>query len=203
MDAIIFFRGIIIGFLAAIPIGPVNVLCIQRTLNQGGIVGLVSGLGAATVDAVYGGIAGLGLTFISDILARNQAWFRIIGGLFVCWLGVRTILSETRERPASFHVNGLMAAYASTFFLTLANPTTIFSYGLLFAGFGVAHVRHGIDKAILLVLGVFLGSALWWIILSTGVGMLRLRTHASGLKWVNRVAGTAVAGFGIFLLLSR
>lgn len=202
MDAIIFLRGIVIGFLAAIPIGPVNVLCIQRTLNQGGIVGLASGLGAATVDAVYGGIAGLGLTLVSDFLAGNQAWFRMTGGLFVCWLGVRTILAEPEERPASVRVNGLMAAYLTTFLLTLANPTTIFSYGLLFAGFGVAHVRPGIDTAILLMLGVFLGSALWWIILSSGVGMLRSRISASGLKWVNRVAGTTVAGFGIFLLLS-
>src|SRR4030067_3210921 len=114
-------RGLIIGFSIAAPVGPSGVLCIRRTLTVGRASGLISGLGAATADAIYGSIAGFGLTFISSILIRQQVWLRLIGGLFLCYLGLKTFLSRPSEPAASpkAKVNDLLSAYASTFFLTL------------------------------------------------------------------------------------
>ena len=201
MDFILFLSAAIIGFIAAAPIGPVNVLCIQRTLNQGRAIGIISGLGAATADAVYGGIAGLGLTLTSHILLKNQLWIRSAGGLFLCYLGVRIILAKQRDHAVSNHVRGFMGAYTSTLVLTLANPTTIFSYGIMFAGFGIISPHHGPEAAWFLVPGVFIGSAMWWITLSGGAGMLRSRLNESGFTWVNRISGAIVAGSGLLMIM--
>ena len=201
MDFILFLGAVIIGFLAAAPIGPVNVLCIQRTLNQGRAIGIVSGLGAATADAVYGGIAGMGLTLVSHILVKNQTWIRFAGGVFLCYLGVRIILAKHRDHAVSNHVRGFMGAYTSALVMTLANPTTIFSYGILFAGFGIISPHHGLEAAWFLVPGVFIGSAMWWVILSGGAGMLRSRLNESGFAWVNRISGAIVAGSGLLMIL--
>jgi threonine/homoserine/homoserine lactone efflux protein len=201
MDFILFLWAIIIGFVAAAPIGPVNVLCIQRTLNQGRSIGIISGLGAATADAVYGGIAGMGLTLISHILLKNQIWIRFAGGVFLCYLGVRIILAKQGGHAVSNHVRGFMGAYTSALVLTLANPTTIFSYGILFAGFGVISIHHGLEAAGFIVPGVFIGSALWWVILSGGAGMLRSRLNESGFAWANRISGAIVAGSGLLIIL--
>jgi threonine/homoserine/homoserine lactone efflux protein len=201
MELVHFLRGVIAGFLAAVPIGPVNVLCIQRTLSRGRVIGLVSGLGAATVDAFYGGVAGLGLSMVSELLSVHEELFRLAGGLFVILLGAGTMLAGPRALRGEEHEVGLPGAYFSTLLLTLANPTTIFSYGLLFAGLGSVHALHRVENAVLLVPGVFIGSALWWIILTGTMGALRHRMNENSLKWVNRIAGGIVAGFGLFILL--
>jgi threonine/homoserine/homoserine lactone efflux protein len=202
MDSVIFIRGIMIGFLAAVPIGPINVLCIQRTLNHGRIIGFVSGLGAATIDALYGGIAWIGLSTISHILSGYHLWISLLGGTFLFYLGIRIIAAKYREHASSDRdAKNFVAAYTSTLFLTLANPSTIFSYGLLLAVFGGEHLHRGIGSASLLVPGVFIGSAVWWAALSGIVGMIRSRMNATGLKWVNRISGAIVAGAGLYILL--
>ncbi|HQG32356.1 MAG TPA: LysE family transporter [Deltaproteobacteria bacterium] len=190
-----------IGFLAAVPIGPVNVLCIQRTLSQGRITGLISGLGAATIDAFYGGIAWLGISVISHTLAGYRAWINLFSGVFLLSLGIRIIIARSGEDiPPDHRVKGYMSAYSSTLLLTLANPSTIFSYGLLFAVFGGEHLHRGIGSASLIVPGVFIGSTVWWAFLSGFVDTIRPRMNASGLKWINRVSGAIIAGFGLFIL---
>jgi threonine/homoserine/homoserine lactone efflux protein len=202
MDARFFLRGLIIGFSIAAPVGPIGVLCIRRTLAEGRASGLVSGLGAATADAIYGCIAGFGLTFISSILINQQAWLRLVGGGFLCYLGLKTFLAKPTEQAASFRGNGLIGAYASTFFLTLTNPMTVLSFAAIFAGLGVASASGNCVSAGVLVLGVFLGSALWWLILSGGVSVFRARFNPHGLRWVNRISGVIITGFGLFALLS-
>ncbi|HEX9370073.1 MAG TPA: LysE family transporter [Roseiflexaceae bacterium] len=139
MDKSLLLRGLVVGFSIAAPVGPIGVLCIRRTLADGQVAGFVSGLGAATADAIYGSIAGFGLTFISGILVSQQGWLRLIGGLFLCYLGVKTLLARPAERPASAGGVGLVGAYASTFFLTLTNPLTIFAFLGVFAGLGLAN----------------------------------------------------------------
>lgn len=201
MDVTHFLRGFIVGFLAAVPIGPVNVLCIQRTLSRGRLIGLVSGIGAATVDAFYGGAAALGLTMISEIISRYEEVLRLAGGLFVFSLGIGTIMSKPRALQEEEHESGLLSAYVSMFLITLANPTTIFSYGVLFAGIGTIHALHGIKNAFLIAPGVFLGSALWWIILTGAMDMLKYKMNERYLKWLNRIAGGIVTGFGLLILL--
>jgi threonine/homoserine/homoserine lactone efflux protein len=204
MDPGFLVRGLIIGFSIAAPVGPIGVLCIQRTLSKGRIYGLLSGLGAATADGTYGLIAGFGLTFISSFLIGQQLWIRLIGGVFLLYLGLRTILSRPAQREQATTIKGenLLAAYVSTLFLTLTNPLTILSFAAIFAGIGAGGANRSYISAAVLVLGVFLGSALWWVILSSGVSILRTKLNTQALRWVNRISGAIIMVFGILALLS-
>jgi threonine/homoserine/homoserine lactone efflux protein len=201
MDVGFLVKGLIIGFSIAAPVGPIGVLCIRRTLAEGRASGLISGFGAATADAIYGCVAGFGLTFISSFLIRQKMWLGIVGGLFLCYLGIRTLLAKQAEYAASSSGAGPIAAYASTFFLTLTNPMTILSFAAIFAGLGIGSTTGDYRSAGVLVLGVFTGSALWWLFLSMGVSMLRSAFNPRGLRWVNRVSGLIITGFGVFALL--
>jgi len=195
-------RGLLIGFSIAAPVGPIGVLCIRRTLADGRASGLVSGLGAATADACYGAVAGFGLTFISGVLIDQRVWLRLIGGAFLCYLGIKTFLARPAEQAASAKSASLGGAYASTLFLTLTNPTTIFSFAAIFAGLGVASAGGGYLAAGLLVLGVFLGSAFWWFILSGAVSIFRAKFGARQMQWVNRVSGVVILAFGVLAFVS-
>jgi len=202
MDVTFLIRGLIIGFSIAAPVGPISVLVIRRTLAEGQVLGFVSGLGAATADAIYGCIAAFGLTYISNMLVSHQAWLRLFGGLFLCYLGIRTFLARPAERPASAKGNGLIGACGSTFLLTLTNPMTILSFAAVFAGFGVASSSGTYLDAGLLVLGVFIGSGLWWLVLSGGVSISRKGLNSRRMRWVNRVSGLIIIAFGLIALLS-
>jgi threonine/homoserine/homoserine lactone efflux protein len=195
-------KGILIGFSIAAPVGPIGVLCIRRTLAGGRLLGLFSGLGAATADAFYGCVAGFGLTFISTFLVDQQVWLRLVGGLFLCYLGIRTLLARPAEAATAADSAGLLSAYASTLFLTLTNPVTILAFAAIFAGLGVATGGGDYGAAGALVAGVFVGSAAWWLILSGGVSLLRARLTPAWLRWVNRLSGLVIIGFGVAALVS-
>jgi len=195
-----FLRGLAIGFAIAAPVGPIGVLCMRRTLAQGRVCGLVSGLGAATADAVYGCIAGFGLTLVANFLVSQQTALRVVGGVFLCFLGVRTFLARPSEKPVSSSARGLLGSYASTFLLTLTNPLTILSFAAAFAGSGLTGTQANFAAAATLVLGVFTGSALWWLLLSTFFGALRGTLSLGRLQWVNRLSGAVITGFGLFAL---
>jgi threonine/homoserine/homoserine lactone efflux protein len=195
-------RGIIIGFSIAAPVGPIGVLCIRRTLAHGRAAGFVSGLGAATADAVYGSIAGFGLATISGLLVNSQAWIRLFGGLFLCFLGMRTVLARPAERAQPLSRVTLTGAYGTTFLLTLMNPMTILSFAAIFAGLGIAERARDYTAAVLIVIGVFTGSVLWWLVLSGLASLFRDRFDARALRWVNRVSGVIVAGFGLVAVAS-
>jgi threonine/homoserine/homoserine lactone efflux protein len=203
----LFFEGIIIGFAIAAPVGPIGVLCIRRTLAEGRASGLVSGLGAATADAIYTSVAALSLTFVTNLLVGGESWLRFVGGAFLMFLGARTFLAHPAERAAPAERSGLPGAYASTFFLTLTNPTPILSFAAIFAGLGAGDASGDVLSAMLLVLGVFLGSAMWWFVLSGTVGLLLRYERFSapiqskaGLRWVNRVSGIVIASFGVLAI---
>ena len=153
MDIHFLLRGLIIGFSIAAPVGPIGVLCIRRTLAEGRAFGFASGLGAATADAIYSCIAAFGLTFISSILIGQEVWLHLVGGAFLCYLGLRTFLARPAEHAAPATGRGLFGAYTSAFFLTLTNPMTILSFMVIFAGLGVASESGDYASAGLLVLG--------------------------------------------------
>lgn len=205
MDLSFLFRGVAIGLSIAAPVGPIGVLCIRRTLAEGRLVGLVSGLGAATADTAYGLIGGLGLTFVSSLLIGQQTWLRLAGGLFLCILGIRTLLARARPAGPAEPVAGrgasLVAAYGSTLFLTLTNPITILFFVGIFAGLGLAGTGGDYGAALSLVLGVFIGSALWWLTLSTVVSLFRARFTPRAMVWVNRLSGIVIVAFGLAALL--
>jgi threonine/homoserine/homoserine lactone efflux protein len=162
----------------------------------------VSGLGAASADAIYGSIAGFGLAFISNFLVSQQLWLRLAGGVFLFFLGIRTLLAKPAEQASSGKEGGLLVAYGSTFFLTLTNPMTIISFAAIFAGLGLASTRANYGSAGILVLGVFCGSTSWWLLLSGVIGSFRTRFKPAILRWVNIISGAVIIGFGIFAIVS-
>jgi threonine/homoserine/homoserine lactone efflux protein len=202
MDASFFIRGLLIRLSIAAVVGPMGMLCIQRTVRRGFLYGLISGLGIATADAVYGSIAAFGLTVITAFLVSQQGWVRLIGGLFLIYLGLKTLLSKLAERAAIAKASGFFGAYASTFLLTLTNPQTILSFAAIFAGIGVGGGKDSAFSATLVVCGVFLGSTLWWCLLTGGINLLRGRFTPIWLLWVNRISGAMILVFGLLALLS-
>ena len=202
MNVGIALRGIVIGFSIAAPVGPIGVLCIRRTLTEGRAFGLVSGLGAATADAIYGSIAGFGLTFVSSALIDQQTLLQLVGGVFLCYLGLRAFLAHPSDQAAQVRGSGLAGAYASTFILTLTNPLTILSFAAIFAGLGAASAQRDYFSASVLVLGVFAGSSLWWFFLSSVTSVFRSKFGVHGLGWINRISGIVILGFGLVVLAS-
>ena len=204
MEPGFFLRGLLIGFSIAAPVGPIGVLCIRRTLADGRLAGLASGLGAATADAFYGSLAGFGLTLAANFLVSQQSWLRLGGGLFLLYLGVKTFLSAPSGEAgqvAKTTSRGLWGAYLSTLLLTLTNPLTILSFVAIFAGLGLAETGGDLLSAGILVLGVFSGSAAWWLLLSGGVSLLRAKVTTGTLRWINRLAGLVIIGFGVAALV--
>ncbi len=209
MHIALLLKGLVIGLSIAATVGPMSMLCIQRTLERGRLVGMLSGLGIATADGLYALVAGLGLTAIMHLLISQQFWIRLIGGLFLVYLGLKTILTrviasaaKVQERTKKMTVlTGLLGIYLSMLLLTLTNPLTILSFIVIFAGVGLG-TSAGSGNALLLVLGVFLGSVLWWLILTSVVSFIRTKLNARLLLWINRASGAILLAFGIAALVS-
>jgi len=197
-DAIL-LKGFVIGLSIAAPVGPIAVLCIRRSLADGRMVGLATGLGAATADAMYGSVAAFGLTAVSGVLVARKFWLGLFGGLFLCYLGVRTFVSAPAGKAAASRGAGLAAAYGSTFILTLTNPMTILSFVAIFAGLGLGAAAD-YRSAAALVAGVFLGSALWWLLLSSSAAFAGSRVGDGWMRIVNHVSGAMIFAFGIYAM---
>jgi threonine/homoserine/homoserine lactone efflux protein len=195
-------QGLIVGFSIAAPVGPIGILCIQRTLATGRAHGLSTGLGAATADAVYGSIAGFGLTLVSNVLIAQQNWLRLIGGAFLLYLGARTLLTKPGQKPSKFFSGGLLRDYGSTFLLTITNPMTILSFAAVFIGLGIGNSVGNYGYAGLFVAGIFSGSLLWWILLTSVVGFFRAKFTEKRMRIVNAASGIIIAGFGLYFILS-
>lgn len=202
MDPTLIARGFVLGFTIAAAVGPISLLCIRRTLAEGRRIGLASGLGVATADATYGAIAAFGLTAITDLLVDGRRVLGVVGGLFLLWLAWRTFRAVPDEsRTASPAARrGLASAYLSTLGLTLTNPMTILSFAALFVGLGVT--AGDAAGAALLTVGVFAGSAAWWVVLIAVVGALRARVTPSGLRRVNLASGLLIGAFAVIALAS-
>lgn len=194
---IFLIKGLILGFSIAAPVGPIGLLCIRRTLIEGKSVGFISGLGAATADAFYGFIAAFGLTAVSSFLLNYTLPIRVIGGLFLFYLALKIFLSKPNEGEVSTEKpRTLFSSYFSTLLLTLSNPVTILSFVAIFASFGLGLNSQNYESASLVVIGVFLGSALWWIILSLMVGLLKDKLKTKQV-WINRISAILIAMLGV------
>jgi len=197
VDWSVLVAGIILGFCIAAPIGPIAILCIRRTLACGWRSGLATGLGAATADGIYAGVAGFGLTVVTGLLTGHLAIVRALGGAFLVYLGVRTFLSAPPENPGTTGKGTLLQDYASTVFLTLTNPVTIISFAGVFAALGIGGLSGGVSTAVLMVLGIAAGSVAWWLLLVAGTSVLGSRCNTRVLGLVNRIAGVLIVLFGI------
>lgn len=187
-------KGLMLGLSIAAPVGPIGLLCIRRTLQNGMASGLVSGLGAATADTLFGCLAAAGLAAVSGFLVQQQTPLSVVGGAFLLYLGVRTALSQPAVTEPKLTVAGLARDYVSTFGYTLTNPLTIVVFTALLTTVGSIGSR---SAAASLIVGVFLGSALWWLFLSALVSRLRTALRPVHVLWVNRAAGAAIAVFGV------
>lgn len=207
---LLFLKGIAIGFAVAAPVGPIGLLCIRRTLWSGRLAGFTAGLGAALADTAFGFVAAFGLTLVWDFLMSNAQWFALGGGVFLIYVGIaewrttRVLDPKLAEPPSTA---GLIGGCASTFLLTIANPITILSFAAIFTGLGIA--GHNVsadgdtpDYAAMaqLIGGVFVGSAGWWLLLSGGVDVIRHRLNAATLRLLNRISGTGLLIFGLYML---
>ncbi len=201
MELIIFLKGIFIGFALAVPIGPIGIMCIRKTLNEGRLRGLIIGLGAATADLLYGCVAAFGITFISNTLISQRIWIRLVGGTLLLYLGVRTFLKLPTNTVIPINSNGIFRSYLTAFILTLTNPLTIFAFIAVFAALGFGSDLSNFSASVL-VAGVFIGSCLWFLSLSSGVMLFRKKLDLTGLKWVNRIAGILIIISGVIVIVS-
>jgi threonine/homoserine/homoserine lactone efflux protein len=189
-------RGIATGLIIAAPVGPVNVLCIQRTLGKGWRSGLYSGLGAAAADTIYGAVAGFSITLVIDFLLKEQFWIRVLGGFLLIAIGVvyffrKPLALEEKKKEKSTHSD-----FVSSFLLTLTNPTTVLSFIAVLATMGMREQRT-VPMTLLLIAGIFCGSMMWWVLLTGVVYRLRRSIKQQTMCWMNRIAGFAIGAFGI------
>jgi len=195
--------GIIVGLMIAMPVGPVNILCIHRTIESGWRSGVISGLGAAAADMLYGCIAGFSITLVVQFLVREQFWIRFFGGILLVVIGIWYFFK--RPEPLNAQKQDRRSAYSdvrSTFLLTLTNPTTVLSFLAILAALGMGAPRHW-WLTVLLVGGIFCGSMVWWIVLGSIVNYFRARFSDRILLLMNRFAGLAIGGCGVAAFVLR
>ena len=198
MDPVL--KGALIGFSIAAPVGPVGLLCIRRSLHDGRLAGFVTGMGAATADTLYGLVAAFGLTALTTFLAGYREAFQLVGGLFLVYLGIAALRTKPSVTTAARPAANLLAAYFSPLAITAANPVTIAAFVGIFAATGLGATQTEPSTALRLVLGVFIGSAAWWLILSTGASAFAPRIQSGGLHKLNLIAGFALVVFGLWQL---
>jgi threonine/homoserine/homoserine lactone efflux protein len=204
LEAIFLIEGMIIGFLASLPLGPVGVLCIQRTINKGRVSGIFSGMGAATVDAFFALVAALGLTYIINFIEEQQFLIQVIGGAVLILLGIKIFYTNPVKqiRRHRKQKNKLVEDFFSVLFLTLSNPLAVFLFVAAFAGIGIVTAGDSSVKSFLIILGVFLGAMVWWLSLTFFVDLFRKKFRLKQLWWINKIAGLLIVLFGIAAMLS-
>ena len=195
-----FFKGLLIGISISLPVGPIASVCIRRTLHYGAMSGIFSGFGAATADALYGALACFGVNFLNSFLMRQQKLLSWMGAIFLGYFGIKTFFAEPTHRVRLIGTRDALGMYLSTFFLTIGNPMTVLAFTALFAGFADITENGGIASA--LVTGVFLGSALWWLLLVILVSFLRAKIDWRILSFINKASGIILIVCALIILLS-
>jgi len=197
-----FFHAMIAGLALAAPVGPVGLVCIRRTLSRGMLSGLLSGMGAAFVDALYASVAAFGVTIISSTLAKYSNVLMLAGGVLLCALGVHAIRSHKVIVASDAPTHTIYGDFASTFVLTMTNPATIIGFAALFSALGLTGEEGSRHGAIILVAGVFAGSSLWWLILSTTMHHIRHLLSEKTMHWINLVSGSALVVIGVAVMIA-
>ena len=202
MDVTLVIKGAIVGFVVATPAGPIAMLCIHRTLDEGRLSGIATGLGAALADTALGALAALGVTFVTDVIASDQVYLRLAGGLVLCVLGAAAFVRRPKIGTIVEDHLSLLRSFASAFALTIVNPLTIVAFLAIFTGLGLGGITaHRLD-AMTLILGVFAGAAAFWMLLAVGTALFRDRFTDKGLLWMTRGSGIVILTFGLVGLAS-
>jgi threonine/homoserine/homoserine lactone efflux protein len=202
MDIVLFIQGIVAGFIIAAPVGPVGILCVQRTLSHGLLHGLAPGAGGAVADTIFGAVAAFGLTFIADVLIRNDTWMRLGGGILLLGLGIHGCLKKVSHVSAPSSVRGAMGDAISSFMLTITNPITILTFSPVFLAVGAVVAKDDRPAAWTLILGVLAGSCLWWVLLCLLASLFRRKLNSARMVLIHRVSAGLILFFGVIVLLS-
>ena len=203
----LFSGGFLIGLVVAIPVGPVNLICIRRTLSYGALSGFLSGLGGALGDGVFAAVTAFGLTAISQLIEGYSKPLQLLGGIMLLGFGLTvfrtdvSVLRDAEGAPVRDRPPSPLRTMLSTFALTIANPATLFGFAALFAGFGsLAGERTTFLHAGITVLGVMAGSTSWWFMLTTFVGIFHGHIDTGVMRTINHVFGVLVSASGAFVL---
>ena len=199
--ALLFGKGVLLGLSIAAPIGPMALLCLRTTLAHGFMSGLLGGLGVAAGDAFYASLAAFGLQATAAVLTSQSLWLGVLGGLYLVWFGVTTMRQPLPEHTTGRTRRHGLRTFTTTFLLTLANPPTMMIFAAMFASLGLVQAQQNHAAALAVVLGVWLGSAGWWVLFVLVVSRLRERMRGPVFVWINRVSGVALAGFGLWTLI--
>jgi len=202
MDLVLLAKGIIAGFVIAAPVGPVGILCAQRSLTRGFAMGVLAGTGAAVADTIFGALAAFGLTFIADFLLRNDMYLRIAGGILLLGIGLHSLFKHIKVTRSPPTIAGVAGDALSTFILTITNPITILTFSPVFLAVGAVVTEGDLPAAWTLILGVMAGSMLWWILLCALSSLFRRKLTDNTLVMINRVSGGLIIFFGVVVLIS-
>ncbi len=201
MELAFFIKGLILGFIICVPFGPIGLLCVMRTLTDGKGAGVAAVLGASLVDAFYCAIAGFGVSYISNFLTNERTVLRLAGGLILIVMGIKIFLTHPTEKTPEARGHGFVASFGSSFFLMLTNPLAVLVFTATFSALGIGGWQDAYISTAMLVIGVFLGSALWAPIFVAGVSLFNLQLTVSQLQLANRIAGVILFGFGVVACL--
>ncbi|NVO10215.1 MAG: LysE family transporter [Bacteroidales bacterium] len=197
-------KGIMIGLLVSIPLGPIGVICIQRTINKGRLSGFFSGIGAASADTIFAAIAGFSLTFIINFIEEKQRILEVIGGIIIMLLGIKTFYTNpvNQLKRHKKKKNKLIEDFISVLLLTITNPFAIFLFVGMFAALGLAYNGENMVLSLITIGGVFLGGSIWWFTLSSLVNMFRDKFRLKQLLWINKIAGAVIFILGVLALVN-
>jgi threonine/homoserine/homoserine lactone efflux protein len=200
----IFIKGIIIGLLVSAPLGPIGIMCIQRTLNRGYMSGFVSGLGAAAADIIFAVIAGFGLSIILNFIEEKHIYFQILGGIFVLYIGYRIFNTNPVKQLRLQRLNKtrLSQDFASIFLLTISNPMAVFLFIAIMAALKVANDLYSIFELSILIAGIAGGAILWWFVLASIANRFRKKIRLKNIWWLNKITGSVVFLFGLVVIIS-
>jgi threonine/homoserine/homoserine lactone efflux protein len=201
VDSGLFIQGMIIGLTLAVPVGPISLVCIHRTVANGRLHGIISGLGVATADSFYAAVAFLGLTAVSGLIIGHQSLFRLLAGIALILVGIQVFRSIPAPVRNGDEKEPYLRDYLSLLAIAAANPLTIIFFITILPGFGVVAQGTTLSAAVPFVTGVFLGSVVWWIILCGSLGSVRTRLSTDNLRRINRVSGVLITCFGTGMLI--
>jgi threonine/homoserine/homoserine lactone efflux protein len=192
-------RGAAAGVAISAPVGPVNVLCVSRTLSKGWFAGLISGLGAAAADTFYGAIAGFSISIVISFLIREQSRLRFFGGILLILIGVWYYFKRPQSLSATQDSQNAHSDFVTTFLLNLTNPTTVLSFLAVLAALGLSE-RRSAPLTLVMIGGIFAGSMAWWLLLTGLTNRFRSRFDDRAMFWMNRIAGIAIGAFGVVMM---
>jgi threonine/homoserine/homoserine lactone efflux protein len=201
MNVSLFVQGIIIGLTLAVPVGPLALICIQRTVKEGRLHGIFSGIGVATADSFYAAVTILGLTVISGLIITHQYLFRFLAGVVLILIGIRVFLSIPSAMSAKTEHETYLKDYLSMVALAIANPLTLVFFVVILPGYGVVINTTSLLTTAEFVAGVFFGSTVWWVVLCGSIGSVRSRLSQENLGRINQVSGLFISCFGVGMLI--